>query len=130
MEVYQDDKEIVAVRAYGLLLTSPRLARQVLPEGLICSPYEILDYTATLTLHDAKGARATFERRQRVRFLQDGVSAILDHAWGDGVVMTAYHNDAGRLADWFRDGARRHLVIDLGRRMRKGAWLSFRVERQ
>lgn len=36
----------------------------MLPEGLRCSPYEVTDYRATLTLHDRQGMRATFGRRQ------------------------------------------------------------------
>ena len=54
----------------------------LLPEGLTSSPYEVLDYDSTLTLHDRKGNRANIRRRQAVRFLQDGVSAILDHCRG------------------------------------------------
>src|SRR4051794_35669641 len=101
---------VVSARAYALMLTSRNLASRLLPEGLFSSPYEVLDYDAQLTLHDARGAWATFWRRQRVRFLQDGVSAILDHAWGAGVVATHYDNSAGSLDDSFVDEGRRHLV--------------------
>ena len=74
-------EEVVSARVYAQILTSPRLQRKLLPQGLVSSPYEILDYNVTLTLHDRRGARATFRRRQEVRFLQDGVggawSAVL-----------------------------------------------------
>jgi hypothetical protein len=74
--------------------------------------------------------RATFGRQEHIRFLHEGVAAILDHAWGDGVVMTYYSNDAGTLEGSLRDGARRHLVIGLKRKMARGDVLSFVVERQ
>jgi hypothetical protein len=101
----------------------------LLPQGLISSPYEVLDYQSTLTLHDAAGTQATFHRVQRVWFLQEGVSAILDHAWGAGVLLTHYFNSAGTLADAFRDGPRRHLVIELKRPMARGETLAFDVQR-
>src|SRR5688572_10113550 len=97
----QSPSPIVSARVYALIWTSPRLRRLLLPGGLVGSPYEVLDYRATLELHDRRGMRATFRRRQRGRFLHDGVGALLDHAWGDGIVLTSYHNEAGRLADSF-----------------------------
>lgn len=73
---------LISPARYAAILRTPQLRRRLLPSGFPSSPYEVLDYQATLTLHDARGPRSTFWRRQRVRFLQDGVSAILDHAWG------------------------------------------------
>jgi hypothetical protein len=64
---------VVSPRVYALILGSPRLRKMLLPGGLLTSPYEVLDYAATLTLHDARGMYATFARRQRIRFLQNGV---------------------------------------------------------
>ena len=121
--------DVVSPRIYGLILDSKALAARLLPDGLIGSPYEILDYRATLVLHDPEGRRATFRRTQRVRFLQDGVAAILDHFWGDGVQLANYRHTAGPIADSFKDRGRRHLVIDLERPMGGGETLSFEVER-
>src|SRR5687768_14877240 len=100
---------IVSPKIYSLILTSPRLKRLLLPEGLLCSPYAVLDYDMTLTLTDESGAEAILRRRQRIQFQQDGVSAILDHFWGDGIIAAAYATTAGRIIDTFKDGARRHL---------------------
>lgn len=121
--------QIVSSSVYALILSSPDLREALIPEGLVRSPYEILDYEATLILHDAKGAKATFRRRQTVRFLQNGVSAILDHAWGNGVLVTNYWNSAGSLEDSFKDQGTRHLVVGLGRARGKGEVLSFEIER-
>ena len=112
-----------------MILSSPRLKKMLLPVGVPTSPYEILDYQATLFLQDPKGIKATFQRTERIRFLQDGVAGIMDHFWGDGVALSAYHNDAGVLKDSFRDEGRRHLVIDLKRPMRRGEELTFDVAR-
>lgn len=114
---------------YAAILTSPALRRMVLPEGLLPSPYEILEYNATLTLDNPEGQRATFRRYQRIRFLQDRVSGMLDHLWGDGVGLTYYDNDAGRLIGSFVDKGRRHVLISLRRPMERGEVLSLRVER-
>lgn len=120
----------LSTNAYALVATSPRLCQKLLPEGLLSTPYEILDnYRATLTLEDPEGLRATFRRDEKIRFLQDGVSGILDHLWGDGVVVTYYHNEAGILEDWFKDQGRYHFVIGLRRPMRRGEELAFKVER-
>jgi hypothetical protein len=40
-------------------------------------------------LQDRRGIRATFSRQQRIRFLQDGVAAVLDHVWGHGIQGSA-----------------------------------------
>lgn len=124
-----EPKPVVSPLVYARVLSAKRLARRLLPEGIYSSPYEVLDYDATLTLHDAQGMQATFQRKQRVRFLQDGVSAILDHAWGDGVLLTHYDHSAGRLAGSYKDQGRRHLVIQLERPMRRGETLEFMVRR-
>ena len=125
-----DPTPIVSPRVYALILTSPRLARQLLPEGFICSPYQVLDYDITLVLEDTRGSEAVYRRRQRIQFQQDGVAAILDHFWGDGVTTAGYATTAGRIADTFKDGNRHHLVIGLKRPMRRGEILEFTVERR
>ena len=121
---------IVSPRVYALILASPRLKGMLLPEGFVCSPYRVLDYEATLTLEDRKGSVALFRRRQRIQFQQDSVGAILDHFWGDGIPMTGYATTAGRVIDSFKDGWRRHLVIQLKRPMQRGQILEFMIERR
>lgn len=121
--------QVISSRLYALMLSSKRLQQMLLPHGVPTSPYEILDYQVTLQLHDTDGMRATFARTQEVRFLQDGVAGVLDHAWGSGVVLTSYDNDAGTIADSFADEGRHHFVIGLRRSMGRGDRLTFRVAR-
>lgn len=75
---------VVSGHTYALILTSKRLKEKLLPEGIARSPYEVLDYEVTLTLHDCRGVRATHTRNQRVPFLQNGISGLLNQMWGEG----------------------------------------------
>lgn len=121
--------DVVSPKVYGLILDSRRLAHRLVPGGAVGSPYEIFDYRAVLVLDDPKGRRATFRRTQRVRFLQDGVAAIMDHLWGDGVILVDYHNTAGMIVESFKDQGTRHLVVDLKRPMARGEVFTFDVKR-
>src|SRR5688572_5228836 len=104
---------VLSPELFEVITASSRLARLVSPEGVGRNPYEILSYDATLRLDGASGAFATFERRQNVRFLQNGVGAVLDHVWGDGDLLRQYENTAGPLEDSFRDRGRHHLLLRL-----------------
>ena len=66
---------------YRLIDSSRRLREALAPDGLFASPYEVLDYDGLLLLQDHKGRKATFKRRQRVRFLQNGVRSVMEHLW-------------------------------------------------
>ncbi len=120
---------ILSPRITALILDSPRLRRLLFPEGLIISPYTVLDYHQTLILRDKKGSRAVFRRVQRIQFQHDGVGAILDQYWGDGVALASYRNTAGPILASLRDRGVRHLVIRLPRPMHRGEELTFVVER-
>ncbi len=124
-----ENKGVISAKVAALILGSPRLRQQLLPEGPLISPYEILDYRSVLVLEDEKGSKAVFHRTQRIKFLQDGVEAILEHFWGDGVLVVDYQHSAGRIADSFKDEGRRHLVIELPRPMHAGEELTFTVQR-
>jgi hypothetical protein len=123
------NNDVISARGYAKILSSKRLQTLLLPQGMLRSPYEILDYRVVLTIEDRRGMRATFHRTQTIRFLQHGVSAILDHAWGSGVVATAYHTDAGQLEDSFLDAGKQHMVLRLARQMAAGDTLRFSVDR-
>lgn len=124
-----DPSEVVSPNIYGLILSSPRLRKSLMPEGMGTSPYRIENYQAIVTLADPRGRVAIFERTQRVQFQQDGVAAILDHFWGDGVTIAQYSTTAGKVGELIRDSGRRHLVIELPRGMARGEFLEFATER-
>lgn len=120
---------VVSPRVYGLIVDQPALLQRLLPEGLVGSPYEILEYHATLDLVDPQGSEAVFRRTQRIRFLQEGVAAVLDHLWGDGVQVVGYDHTAGPIRESFQDEGVRHLVIDLPHPMQRGETYAFSVTR-
>ena len=91
--------------------------------------YEILDYESTLELCDAKGATAIFEKRQRVRFLQNNIIAFEDYAWGDGDVLADYKCSPGVVADHYREGDRWNLLISLRETKHKGDITEFHMNR-
>jgi hypothetical protein len=61
--------------------------------------YEVLDYEATLELLNMKGTQAAFQKRLRVRYLQDNIIAFQDSAWApDGkslIVLLAHYDRSG-----------------------------------
>jgi hypothetical protein len=121
---------VVTAPAYQLIAQSPRLAKTLAPDGVDFSPYEILDYDATLTLHDPRGQKSTFAKKQLVRFLQNRVGGILDHVWGWGDQVGAYQSSAGPLTEEIADQGVRHLVISLNHPMAAGDPLMFQVTRE
>lgn len=122
--------DVISPALYARILTDANLVGRLLPHGLLGSPYEVLNYTSIVTLDDPEGMHATIERHERIRFLQEGVSAILDHAWGDGVVMTSYQTNVGHVEGSLRDAGKRHLVLGLRRPAHRGEIVEFAVERK
>ena len=62
--------------------------------------------TQHLTFRHATGEKATISRRQVIRFLQDNIVAIHDHAWGDGKLFAKYHCQPGVPVDFYQDGSK------------------------
>lgn len=75
--------------------------------------YEILEYEATLEFMDEGGEEASLVRHQIIRFLQDNVVAIHDHAWGDGKIFADYQCQPGVPVDFYRDGSKYNILISL-----------------
>jgi len=92
--------------------------------------YEVLEHHTTLELQDPQGEVAVVERRQRVRFLQDNVEAISDHAWGDGELFAEYTCSPGAPVDCYRDGSRYTTLISLRQTMSRGDLFSFCIRRK
>ena len=92
--------------------------------------YEILDYDATLELLDQTGEEATFTRREEIRFLQDNVVAIHDHAWGDGQIFAGYRCQPGVPVDFYEDGSKHNILISLRETKNSGDVIELWVERR
>lgn len=75
--------------------------------------YEILEYDSALEINDPTGDRATLTRREVVRFLQDNVVAIHDHAWGDGELFAKYRCQPGVPVDFYEAGFKWNVLVPL-----------------
>ena len=73
--------------------------------------YEVLEYETTLELKDPKGMRATFKKRQIIRYLQNNVIAFQDQAWGDGEILVNYRCTPGTPVDQYRSGYKTFILI-------------------
>ena len=62
------------------------LWRGLADEGM----YEVLEHESTLEILDRQGKRARFQKRQKVRYLQNNIIAYQDQGWGDGQSLLDY----------------------------------------
>ena len=92
--------------------------------------YEVLEHDTALELMDARGEIAVVRRRQTVRFLQDHVPAITDHAWGDGEIFAEYRCHPGKAVDVFQDGSRHTVLISLREVKNRGDQLTLKIRRK
>lgn len=92
--------------------------------------YHILDYDVTVELLDTKGKVAVQKKRQKVKFLQDSVSAFVDYVWGDGENFDAYACSPGVVADRYKEGDRWNVLISLRETKNSGDIEEFHIERR
>jgi len=91
--------------------------------------YEILDYDSTLEILDPNGGKAILTRREAIRFLQNNVVAIHDHAWGDGDIFADYHCQPGVPVDFYEDGSKHNILISLRETKDRGDVIELWVQR-
>ena len=91
--------------------------------------YEIVEYDSTLEIMDAKGQMAILSRREVIRFLQNNVVAIHDHAWGDGDIFAEYRCQPGAPVDFYQDGSQHNVLVSLRETRNRGDVVDFWVER-
>ena len=90
--------------------------------------YEVLEYESTLELHDCKGERASYRKRQKVRYLQDNIIAFEDQAWGDGKILVGYKCSPGVPVDQYRLDYKTFILISLREVKNKGDINDFNIE--
>lgn len=91
--------------------------------------YDILSYEAHLEIADPQGEWATLTRREVIRFRQDNVVAIHDHAWGDGELFAKYRCQPGLPVDIYQDGSKYNVLISLRETKNRGDVVDLWVER-
>lgn len=75
--------------------------------------YEVLDYEALLELKDKRGKRASVQKYEKVRYLQNNITAFQDQAWGDGKILINYRCAPGFPVDTYRTGYKNQILISL-----------------
>jgi len=90
--------------------------------------YEVLDYESTLELKDIRGEKATFRKRERVRYLRDNIIAYQDQAWGDGEILLNYKCKPGYPVDRYRPGKKTYILISLREVKNRGDIDEFNIQ--
>jgi hypothetical protein len=83
-------------------------------------PYETVKFSGRLKILDANRTTAVFTRRQRVRFLEDGVGVLFDRIWGEGILVGSYIAPGLTLMEPIRTPTGYVLPLGLPRHFRKG----------
>jgi hypothetical protein len=112
-----------------ILIEAWKFVKRIFRREVHLGLYEILDYDAVLELRDAKGKTAVFKRRQKVRFLQNRITAYQYEAWGDGELFADLKCSPGVVADRYRHGLRHVVLISLRETKNRGDMAEFNIER-
>jgi len=89
--------------------------------------YEVLEHESTLELLDRHGKRAHFEKRQKVRYLQNNIIAYQDHGWSDGQSLLDYQCSPGVVVDQYRPGQKTYILISLRENKQRGDLDEFHI---
>jgi hypothetical protein len=92
--------------------------------------YETLEFRGRLEILDREGRVARFIRRQRIRFLEDNVTAFHDRIWGEGILFAYYAADGMRMLQPIRTLKGYVLPLALPRPFHKGEVFEVRTERR
>ncbi len=112
--------EIVA----DLWKASKKVLRGWTDEGM----YEVLEYESVLELKDKRGERAHFRKREKVKYLQNGIIAYQDQAWGDGEILRNYRCIPGTAVDRYRPGHKTYILVSLRNVKNRGDIDEFKIE--
>lgn len=89
--------------------------------------YEVLEHESTLELLDRQGKRARFEKRQKVRYLQNNIIAYQDQGWSDGQGLLDYQCSPGVVVDQYRPGQKTYILVSLRESKQRGDQDEFHI---
>lgn len=92
--------------------------------------YEVLEKESRWEFLDSSGTETIHNRRLKVRFIQNGVIAIADSAYGDGDLFAEYDVEPGKVVDKYRSGPRTNALISLGETKNRGDLVEFKFRRK
>ena len=126
----RDDLERILKRMpwFDIVLDVLQLGKKLLKRSQEKGMYEVLEYESTLELKDQQGSRATFKKREKIRYLQDNVIAYQDQAWGDGEILRNYQCTPGKPVDFYRSGYKTHVLISRREVKNRGDVDEFNIE--
>lgn len=90
--------------------------------------YEVEELETILEIHDSKGVKATVNKRQKVRYLQDHIIAYQDQAWGDGEILVNYKCAPGVPVDQYQFGHKTIILISLRAEKNKNDIDEFKIQ--
>ncbi len=105
-----------------------QIGRQIIEKFRSPGIYEVMDYELTLEIYDPKGRKATFQKRKKVRYLQDNIIAYQDYAWGDGDFLINYRTSRGTPVDRYRSGFKTYILLSLHEVRNRGDIDEFNIQ--
>lgn len=91
--------------------------------------FEILDMKMALDVVDARGRKAIYTKRERIRFLRDNITSIYDYGWGTGNTYASHRVKPGRVVERRRLGSRYRSLVILPEPQNKGDEMTLTVRR-
>jgi hypothetical protein len=92
--------------------------------------WQIIDDIDEWDIPDDTGKLVLLTKTRKLRFLQNGVFAIRDYAWGSGKVDGNYSCAPGHAADHFWHDGRHNVVVSLRETKRRGDIEDFTIKRE
>ncbi len=92
--------------------------------------YETVKFSGRVEILHPKTRSARFVRRQRIRFLEDGVSVFMDRVWGEGVLFAGYAAPGLKMLEPIRTPKGYVLPLHMPRPFRKGDIFDIVTERR
>lgn len=102
---------------------------QLWKERQFHATYKTLYHHVSIEMMDKRGKKAVYTKRQKLEFLQNGVFAVLDQAFGDGEIFAKYKCSPGTPVDKYREGLRWKILIALRGTRNRGDQEDLFIER-
>lgn len=91
--------------------------------------FEVQDYKASIEILDAKGRRAVYRKRRRLRFLRNHVTSFFDYGWGTGETFASHRVRPGRVVERRKIGLRYRSLVVLPQPQNRGDEMTLEVRR-
>jgi hypothetical protein len=119
---------LLGIPVFGQARVIARKIKQLLQGLYYAGLYEVLEYKSVLELKDKTGGNAYFRKQEKIRFLQNGIIAYQDQAWGDGDILINYRCYPGKPVDRYRPGSKTYILISLREIKNKGDEIEIKTE--